>query len=77
MDDPDTVAVFAADRSAPKGARFALEVTPGAAVGLRRGVTGAVTGRFFDPLRMEPPRVPGMTRDEELLLRVEVAQQTG
>ncbi|MFN8121941.1 MAG: hypothetical protein U0237_05875 [Thermoleophilia bacterium] len=62
-----------ADLSFPAGARFALELAPGTAVGLRDGVAGARTLRFFGALRFEP-RVPDGTRgaDQELLLRVDV-----
>lgn len=68
--------VFPADLSVPAGARFALEVAPGAGVGLRRGVAGTSTSRFFGPLRGVPrdaDRSAGRT--EELLLRVDVVPQ--
>ena len=57
----------------PRGARFALEVSLGATIGIRRGVGGARTARFLGPLRIEPraPRRAGGAR-EELLLRVDV-----
>lgn len=73
IDDPTTTTVIRADLSVPKGARFALEVAPGGAVGIRRGVRGATTTRFFGPLRSER-RSPDTARGEgeELLLRVDV-----
>ena len=71
--DPDRTYYFRADRSVPIGARFALEVDPAGAVGVRRSVAGARTARFFGPLRT-PAREPTDARSgEELLLRVDVA----
>jgi hypothetical protein len=71
--DGTATKVIAADLSVPKGARFALEVAPGGAVGIRRGVRGAATARFFGPLRGEVRRPDPRTSDgEELLLRVDV-----
>ncbi|WP_354701170.1 hypothetical protein DSM112329_01477 [Paraconexibacter sp. AEG42_29] len=69
----DAVRTFATSMSVPRGARFALEVAPGGAVGLRRAARGAVTARFFGPLRGEA-RVADDSRGrgEELLLRVDV-----
>lgn len=70
----DGVHAVSADLSVPAGSRFALELAPGAAVGLRDGVRGARTLRFFGALRFES-RVPDRSRGggEELLLRVDVA----
>ena len=51
-----------------------LEVTPGAAVGVRRGASGARTVRWFGPLVYDvrrPERGDGTGFDHELLLRVE------
>jgi len=72
---PDTgVQVVATDLSVPAGARFALGLAPGSAVGLRNDVAGARTLRFYGALRGDP-RVPDDTRGagQELLLRVDVA----
>jgi hypothetical protein len=69
---PGAPRYFRADRSFPAGASFALEVFPGAAVGIRRGADGA-TARFFSPLRAtvrSADRVGG--ERQELLLRVDV-----
>lgn len=72
--DPEVTTLVAADLSVPAGARFGLEVAPGTAVGIRSGVAGARTLRFFGPLRSDR-RTPDRTRGagEELLLRVDVA----
>jgi hypothetical protein len=65
--------VVRANMSVPKGARFGLEVAPGAAVGLRHGVPGARTWRFFSPLRGDQRRPDTAGGEgEELLLRVDV-----
>jgi hypothetical protein len=51
-----------------------LALTPGAAVGIRRGDRRAQTARWFGPLIYEvrpPERGPGTGFDDELLLRVE------
>jgi hypothetical protein len=73
IDDADATTVVPADLSVPKGARFALEVGPGGAAGIRRGVAGAGTLRFFGPLRSDPRAAePGDGDGEELLLRVDV-----
>lgn len=72
---PDTgVHVIASDLSVPAGARFALGLAPGSAAGLRDGVAGARTLRFYGLLRGDP-RVPddGRGAGQELLLRVDVA----
>jgi hypothetical protein len=63
---------FKADASVPNGARFALEVAPDGAVGVRRR-SGAGTARFFSPLRSErrEPDTSGGA-GEELLLRVDL-----
>ena len=51
-----------------------LEITPGAAVGVRREVGGATTARWFGPLLISP-RPPDRTAntgfDHELMLRVD------
>jgi hypothetical protein len=73
IDDPGAAPMVPADLSVPRGARFALEVSPGAAIGIRRGVRGARTARFLGPVRSEPRAA--RTADgggEELLLRVDV-----
>lgn len=73
VDDRGAPRVIAADMSVPKGARFAIEVAPGAAIGLRRGVPGAATARFLGPLRSAArPGRPTGGEGEELLLRVDV-----
>ncbi len=73
VDDRGAPRVIAADMSVPKGARFAIEVAPGAAIGLRRGVPGAATARFLGPLRSAArPGRPTGGEGEELLLRVNV-----
>ncbi len=71
--DPAAAPLIPADLSVPRGARFALEVSPGATIGIRRGLRGARTARFLGPLRIEPraPRRAGGA-GEELLLRVDV-----
>lgn len=71
--DDDGPRVIPASMSFPAGARFALEVGPNTAVGLRRGVPGAGTARFIGPLRSQarPARTAGGD-GEELLLRVNV-----
>jgi hypothetical protein len=70
--DPDRPAYFSARRSVPRGARFAIEVDPGGAVGIRRRVSGARVARFFGPVRT-PARQPTSARaDEELMLRVDI-----
>lgn len=73
IDDPAAAPLIPADLSVPSGARFALEVSPGATIGIRRGLRGARTARFLGPLRIEPraPRRAGGA-GEELLLRVDV-----
>jgi hypothetical protein len=73
VDDTGAPRLIAADMSVPKGARFAIEVAPGAAVGIRRGVPGAGTARFLGPLRsaVRPARAAG-GEGQELLLRVDV-----
>lgn len=79
VSDPDTPAYFRADRSAPAGARFGIELSPGAAIGIRRRVAGASTSRVFGPLRSAPIRVP-VNRGgagEELLLRVDLVNGPG
>ncbi len=70
--------VFRADRLVPKGARFGLEIEPGGAVGIRTGVEGAATARFFGLLR-RPPEPPDLRggENEELLLRVDVVRRRG
>lgn len=75
IDAGDRARLVPADLSYPAGARFALEVGPGTSIGLRRGVEGAQTARFFGPLRSEPraPRTIGGD-GEELLLRVDVVR---
>jgi hypothetical protein len=66
--------VVPADLAVPAGARFALEVSPGATVGIRGGVPGARTLRFFSPLRGDR-RTPDPAGGEgqELMLRVDLA----
>ena len=72
--DAEETRVVPADLSVPAGARFALEVSPGATVGLRGGVAGARTLRFFSPLRGDRRRPdPAGGQGQELLLRVDVA----
>jgi hypothetical protein len=73
VDDRGAPRVIAADMSFPKGARFAIEVAPGAAIGIRRTVPDAGTVRFLGPLRSaaRPARAAG-GEGEELLLRVDV-----
>jgi hypothetical protein len=62
------------------GDRVALEVAPGAAVGLRRDGPPASTDRWFGPL-LAPARAPerpaGTGLDRELLLRVDVLPGAG
>lgn len=70
-DEP--VEVFRSDRPVPAGARFALELAPGAGAGIHRGARGAVTARYFGPLRSAPNvTTTAGGRGEELLLRVDV-----
>lgn len=70
--DPDVPRVVRAGLTVPAGARFALEVLPGAGVGLRRGVAGAGAVRFSSPLRVNPRSPdPGGAQVGELLLRVD------
>jgi len=71
---PDTgVHVVGADLDVPVGGRFGLEVAPGSEVGIRNGVAGARTLRFYGPLRGDL-RTPDDERGagQELLLRVDV-----
>jgi hypothetical protein len=73
IDDPDTTRVTRVDRRVPAGARFALEVAPGGAVGMRQGHGGSRLGRFVGPLRYTQRRVDARGGDgDELLLRVDV-----
>ncbi|MEZ5080027.1 MAG: hypothetical protein R2878_05065 [Thermoleophilia bacterium] len=67
------VHVVAADLEVPAGARFGLEVAPGSEIGIRNGVDGAQTLRFYGPLRGDR-RSPAADRGagQELLLRVDV-----
>ncbi len=67
---------IAADRSVPKGSRFALLVEPGGGIGVRGGVAGAADTRFIGPVTSREARRPGSTkRGEELLLRVDVVRR--
>ncbi len=69
--------VVAADLSVPAGARFGLEVSPGATVGIRAGVAGARTLRFFSPLRGDRRRPdPSGGDGQELMLRVDVSPRS-
>jgi hypothetical protein len=69
------VHVAKADLAVTAGDRVALQVAPGAAVGVRRAPRAAIQ-RWFGPLN-EPPRPPerpaGTGFDDELLLRVDVS----
>lgn len=71
---PDTAPyVVTEDLVVPAGMRFALEVAPGSAIGVRDDVAGARTLRFYGPLRGDL-RIPdgGRGAEQELLLRVDV-----
>lgn len=76
VDDRAAARVIAADMSFPRGARFALEIAPGAAIGIRSGVPGASTARFLGPLRSaaRPAHAAGGA-GQELLLRVDVVRR--
>jgi Protein tyrosine and serine/threonine kinase len=68
------VHVFAADLPVRPGDLVGLQVAPGSAIGVRRGVRDAGTARWFGPLiiTVRPPeRGPGSGFDVELMLRVE------
>ena len=54
IDDPDTVRTMRSGMQVEKGDRFALQVEPGAGVGVRRGVDGAQTRTFTGPLHSTP-----------------------
>lgn len=67
--------VVASDLPVAAGDRIALELTPGAGAGIRRGTAGASTERWFGPLRdiaRASDRPAGSGLDHELLLRVDV-----
>ena len=78
VDGRDGTQRFRADRLVPKGARFGIEIAPGGGVGIRSGVDGAATARFFGLLR-RPAEVPDRRGGdaEELLLRVELVPRPG
>jgi hypothetical protein len=66
--------VLTANLPVRQGDLIGVIVTPGAAVGIRRGVRSARTARWFGPLvySVRPPeRGPGTGFDHEILLRVE------
>jgi hypothetical protein len=58
------------------GDRIGVQVAPGAAIGVRRGVPGASTARWVGPLALTARRIEfgeGTGFDHEILLRVEYA----
>jgi hypothetical protein len=66
--------VFPANLPVRAGQLVGVEVTPGAAIGVRRDVRGAATARWFGPLNLgarTADRGEGTGFDHELLLRVE------
>jgi hypothetical protein len=70
------VHVLPANLSVRAGDRIGVELGPGAAIGVRRGVPGATTARWFGPLFLEPRSIElgaGSGFDRELLLRAEYA----
>jgi hypothetical protein len=76
VDDPSAARYVRADASVPEGARFGLELSPGAGAGVRRGVDGAATHHVFGLLRAAPER-GDPARGEELMLRVDIARRRG
>ena len=72
--------IVRSDLAVAAGDRIALEVSPTAAIGLRRMGRRASIDRWFGPL-LEPPRPPerppGTGLDYELLLRVDIKPNTG
>ena len=74
--DGDDVHPLAASLAVRRGDRIAVEVTPGAAIGIGPGATGAATMRFIAPRRAIPmtPTADLPARfDHELLVRVDYA----
>ena len=70
------VHAVAADLPVRTGDRVGVQLAPGAAIGVRRGVPGATTARWIGPLLVEPRRGElgaGTGFDHELLLRVDYA----
>lgn len=69
--------VFRTDLAVAAGDRVALELTPGAAVGIRSGAAGTSTERWFGALRdipLAPDEGAGSGFDHELLLRIDVSR---
>ena len=77
---PDTgVHAFAANVPIRAGDLVGVEVTPGAAIGVRPRVSGATTARWFGPLIIDARAPEQRARsgfDHELLLRVEYLGQS-
>ena len=70
----EALKVLPANMPIRAGDRVGLEVTPGAAVGVRRDVGGATTARWFGPLLISPrppDRAANTGFDHELMLRVD------
>lgn len=70
----DEVHRFATNLPVRAGDLVGLEVAPGAAIGVRKGVRGAATARWFGPLVLTPrpvERDSGTGLDYEVLLRVD------
>jgi serine/threonine-protein kinase len=66
--------VLPANLGVRAGDRLGVQLAPGAAIGVRRGATGATTARWLGRLTVEPRPVElgrGTGFDRELLLRVE------
>jgi len=72
---PDAgVHVLPARLNVRPGDRIGVQLAPGAAIGVRRGVSGATTARWVGPLFLEPRPIElgkGSGFDHELLLRVD------
>jgi hypothetical protein len=68
------VHVLPANLPVRAGDRIGVQLAPGAAIGVRRGTSGAATARWIGPLFLEPRAIElggGTGFDSEVLLRVE------
>lgn len=77
--DPDESTVFHTRLPVPAGARFGLELSPGASIELAHGVPGARLVRFLGPPSFMEPSIPSpkVGVGEELLMRVDVVSESG